>query len=84
VLHVTALYRGIRGREGGIIEMEYNCNRNTFLKLDDFEIIDLLNSITGFDLCSISYDWRESDRYVLKCRGRNGDVIVRWVLGGRV
>lgn len=58
--------------------MEFTFNRNTFLKLTNEEIIELLNSITQLDLYSMSLDWRESDEYILKCKGVHGDVIVNW------
>lgn len=58
--------------------MEFTFNRNTFLKLTYEEIIELLESITGFDLYSMSIVWRESADYILKAKGVNGDVIVNW------
>ena len=58
--------------------MEFKFNRNTFLKLTNDEIIELLNSITKFDLYSMSLDWRESAEYILKCKGAEGDVLVYW------
>jgi len=58
--------------------MEFTLNRNTFLKLTNDEIIELLNSITKLDLYSISLDWRNSAEYILKCKGANGDVLVYW------
>ena len=58
--------------------MEITLNRNTFLKLSNDEIIELLNSITKFDLYTMSLDWRESAEYILKCKGANGDVLVYW------
>ena len=58
--------------------MEFKFNRNTFLKLTNDEIIELLNSITKFDLYSMSLDWRESEEYILKCKGAEGDVLVYW------
>ena len=58
--------------------MEFTLNRNTFLKLTNDEIMELLNSITKFDLCSMSLDWRESEEYILKCKGAEGDVLVYW------
>jgi len=58
--------------------MEFILNRNTLLKLSNDEIIELLNSITKFDLYSMSLDWRESAEYILKCKGAEGDVLVYW------
>ena len=58
--------------------MEFTFNRNTLLKLSSSEILELLSSITGFDLYSVSLDWRESAEYILKCKGANGDVLVYW------
>jgi len=58
--------------------MQFTLNRNTFLKLTNDEIIELLNSITKYDLYSMSLDWRESSEYILKCKGANGDVLVYW------
>ena len=58
--------------------MEFTLNRNTLLKLTNDEIMELLNSITKFDLYSMSLDWRKSTEYILKCKGANGDVLVYW------
>jgi len=58
--------------------MKFKLNRNTLLKLTNDEILELLNSITKFDLYSMSTNWRNSDEYILKCKGANGDVLVYW------
>jgi len=59
--------------------MEFTLNRNTLLKLSNDEIMELLNSITKFDLYSMSLDWRKSEEYILKCKGAEGDVLVYWI-----
>jgi len=58
--------------------MEFTFNRNAILKLTNDEIMELLNSITNFDLYTMSLDWRESVDYILKCKGAEGDVLVYW------
>jgi len=58
--------------------MQFTLNRNTFLKLTNDEIIELLNNITKFNLYSMSLDWRNSAEYILKCKGAEGDVLVYW------
>jgi len=58
--------------------MDFILNRNTLLKLTNKEILELLDSITKFDLYDMSLDWRESAEYILKCRGADGDVLVYW------
>jgi len=58
--------------------MEFTLNRYTFLKLTNNEIMELLNSITKFDLYTMSLDWRKSAEYILKCKGAEGDVLVYW------
>lgn len=58
--------------------MVYTFNRNTFLMLDNEDILELLNDITRLNLYSVSIAWRESSDYVLKAKGSCGDVIVTW------
>lgn len=58
--------------------MDFTFNRNTFLKLSNEEIMELLEDITGFNLFSVSTPWRESAEYILKAKGTKGDVIVMW------
>ena len=58
--------------------MDFILNRNSLLKLTNKEILELLDSITKFDLYDMSLDWRESAEYILKCRGADGDVLVYW------
>jgi len=62
----------------GVNKMDYIFNRDTFLKLTNQEILDLLNSITKFDLYSLSTGWRESAEFILKGKGAKGDVIIGW------
>lgn len=58
--------------------MNFKMNRDTLNKLNDKDIIELFENITNFNLYSISEDWRNSDKYILKLKGTSGDVVVSW------
>jgi hypothetical protein len=75
---IVLIYSNQGNEIKGGIRMEFKFNRNTFLKLTNEEIVELLESITHFNLFSLSLDWRESEEFILKAKGGNGDVLVFW------
>jgi len=62
--------------------MDLYLDRNLLLEKSNEEIFDVLNEYSGYDLCSMSIAWRDSEQYILKCKGSYGDIVVHWVKGG--
>jgi len=58
--------------------MDITLSRDTFLKLENDEILTLLNDMTQMGIYTISTAWRESAKFILKGKGRKGDIVITW------
>lgn len=59
--------------------MNLKLNYETLCKLTNEEIMSLFETLTKFNLYSMSTDWRNDREYILKMKGRLGDIIISWI-----
>lgn len=59
--------------------MNFKLNYETLCKLTNEEIMSLFETLTKFNLYSMSTGWRSNREYILKMKGSKGDIIVSWI-----
>lgn len=59
--------------------MNLKLNYETLCKLTNEEIMSLFETLTKFNLYSMSTDWRNDREYILKMKGGLGDIIISWI-----
>lgn len=61
------------------LEMDYTTTKAAYLLLGDKGFFGLFSQIfKRFSLYTMSTSWINSSQYILKFKGTQGDVVVRW------
>ena len=58
--------------------MEMTLNYELMKHKTDQQIMTQLNQLSELQLFSMSSDWRENRKYILKLKGSKGDLLVYW------
>lgn len=59
--------------------MDFTMDWDILKGVSNEQLIHIFNTFTNFNLYTCSEDWRIDKKYILKLKGRYGDVVVYWI-----